>query len=131
MKRYLFIFVIFIQAGCNKQASPPTESPLSEPVKFELYTDKDLSNYKDSIFFTIVIRNANNQKIWDSALKGMPLSDIPKSHQSLKIQKIVYISPNASIRAGFEYYIQHVGFSWYFKNIDSSQNEKKVVFNFQ
>lgn len=130
MKIFLISIVallIVIGESCKKTyPSTDGEGPGNQrKIRFQLYTDKDLSNETSVIKFSIFIRNAHTT-LFDSSLASMQIKDIPDAAHKLVIEKTLPGNDNSDLAAGFNYTIQNVGNSWY---IDTSKagNALKVI----
>jgi hypothetical protein len=99
-------------------------------IRFQLYTDKDLSNETAVIKFSIFIRNAHTT-LFDSSLAPMQIKDIPDAAHKIVIEKEVPGIDNSDLAAGFNYEIQNVGNSWYIDTSRAGNNLKVIDYSFR
>jgi hypothetical protein len=130
MKIFLICIVallIVIGESCKKTyPSTDGENPANQrKIRFQLYTDKDLSNETAVIEFSLFIRDKRTT-LFDSSLASMQIKDIPDAAHKLVFEKTLSGNDNSDLAAGFNYKIQNVGMSWY---IDTSKagNVFKVI----
>jgi hypothetical protein len=130
MKIFLISIVallIVIGESCKKTyPSTDVENPGNQrKIRFQLYTDKDLSNETAVIEFSLFIRDKRTT-LFDSSLASMQIKDIPDAVHKLVFEKTLSGNDNSDLAAGFNYKIENVGMSWY---IDTSKagNVFKVI----
>jgi hypothetical protein len=134
-KKYLSILLIsilFFVISCKKNSlePPPGSAGVLRKVKFSLYTTKDFSNNNDTITFSLSIKKANNQVLWDSVFMPIKIKEIPGANNKLVVEKIVPNNDNSLLIVGFYYAIKDVGISWYLDSSSAGSTFKKVDFNF-
>jgi len=123
----LFAILILGLGSCKKNnpAAEGIDPKIERTIRFQLYTNQDLSGETSVIKFSIFIRNAHTT-IFDSSLAVMQIKDIPDAAHKLVIEKTVSGNGNADLSAGFHYEIENVGHSGY---IDTSRagNILKII----
>ena len=119
--------LIVIGESCRKTyPSTGGEKPVYErKIRFQLYSDEDLSDETSVIEFSIFIRNTRTV-LFDSTLAAIQIKDIPDAAHKLVFEKTLLVNDDVDLAAGFNYKIQNVGISWY---IDTSRagNPFKVI----
>ena len=143
MKQLIYLYLLLIpliHSSCNKNnvesknaltAGKHEANAVSRKIEFSLYTNKDFKNDKQLIQFSLFIRNANNQLLWDSMLPLMSIQTIPSFINKLFIEKQIPVNDSSLLRAGFIYAIENVGISWHLDTCNKSTAIKKIDFNFQ
>ncbi len=128
--KILFISIVIMSSlilGSCKKTYPSNDGDpgLERTIRFQLYTDQDLSDETSAIKFSIFIRNAHTT-LFDSSFAPMQISDIPDALNKIVIEKTVSGNGNVDLSAGFHYEIENVGHSGY---IDTSKagNALKVI----
>jgi hypothetical protein len=123
---------VLFTASCKKNTivNPSQNQTGSRKIQFTLYTDKDFSGDNDNIVFKLSMQNASNQPLWDSILPPMKVREIPDFAHKLVIQRTVPGNYNLTLKAGFNYSIENVGYSWYYGVSNAGENYKEIVFNF-
>ena len=137
--RFLFIFsilsfsVILPGVACKKQTTAPKDncSAIPRKIQFSIYTEKNFSDYNQSITFTLSIRKSTNQVLWDSVLSPMKIKNIPSLANKLVIEKIIPVNKHSLLKVGFIYSIENVGISWFWDKSNAGDTLKKVEFNFR
>lgn len=119
----------FVIASCTKPPLPTTTT--QRKVRFELYTDKDFSSDRDSIFFSVFIQTSGNKLLFDSLLAPMAVKDIPAFSNKIGIDKSLSGYNDSTLKMGFRYSIQDVGNSWFIDSSSAGQSFKLVSFNFR
>lgn len=128
----LVVSVILIGTACKKHDNDIADCVSSpKKIQFILYTDKDFSQQTGNISFVLSVRTSRNQVIWDTLLPPMQLNDIPTYRNRLVIEKIITSYDPPVVRAGYLYYIEDVGLSWYWDKVNPCETFKTVQFNFQ
>lgn len=125
--------IMFLEA-CTKEPASGTPVPAGKArtIQFSLFTSEDLSAYKDSITFTLYIRNIHERKnIWDSVFKTRTIHEIPSFANRILVEKIIPESDTSLLIAGFNYYISNVGVSWFADTCSKSTAFKKIELNFR
>ncbi|MFT3937004.1 MAG: hypothetical protein QM726_25485 [Chitinophagaceae bacterium] len=123
--------IVIATASCKKSNNDnPHPLPAERTVKFVLYTTKDFSNQSTGIRFTLKI-TANNTTVWDSVMAPMQLKNIPGPNNKIIIEKKVPAGNSERLVAGFNYYLENVGSSWYMDIIEPTEAAKTIDYNFQ
>jgi hypothetical protein len=120
------VFILVFLLSCRKSSQTP---PDTRKVKFQLYTTDDFSSSSEKINFTVVI-NANNTRLWDSALAPMRIKDIPGPGNKLVIEKAVPGNYSGDLVVGFLYAIENVGNSWHLDSSKAGSTLKIIDYNF-
>lgn len=131
---YIFVGCILIfSASCKKQTEGRGNNcpAVLRKIQFSLYTDRDFSDNNSNIIFTLSIRTADHQVLWDSVLPPMRIRDIPHGNNKFFFEKQVPGNESSLLRAGFIYAIEHVGISWFWDQSKACDTLKKVDFNFR
>ncbi|GAB2977937.1 hypothetical protein GCM10027049_11580 [Mucilaginibacter puniceus] len=126
----LLAFILpLIISSCQKQGIQTVHYG-NRTIKFILYTNKDFSNDKDTIKFSLTIRNQEQTFAFDSALTAMRVKDIPNPTNKWTFTKTI---PNDGtiLIAGFNYYIKNVGYSWFLDTVGVNQQVKTIEYPFQ
>lgn len=133
-----FLVMVVSVIACQKQAgsyttdnNTGTQAKPSRQVDFVLYTDQDFSTDNHTIIFNPYIKDSTNRTIWDSTLPAMKVKDIPKMANQILISKTITGYSNASLRVGFNYSLENVGYSWYLDSSKAGEVMKTVTFNFR
>ena len=119
--------------SCKKE---PVKNTLPTPVEsrniqFGLYTDQDFSTNNTNITFTLSIKNASGQTLWDSVFAPMAIRNIPAPAHKITVDKAVPKDDGSLLKIGFYYTIDGVGSSWYLDSCRPDQKNKAVIFNFR
>jgi hypothetical protein len=120
--------VLFAESCKKNSTSNPT---VPRKIKFILYTSKDFSSDNDNIIFRLSIQKLSNQTLWDSVLPPMKIKDIPDLAHKLVVEQTVPNNYDSSVKAGFYYTIENVGYSWHFDISNAGEKYKEILFNFQ
>ena len=108
------ITAMLIAPSCTKpKYDMPVNTLTDRKIRFQLYTDQDLSNNNGNIYFTLFIEKPINIGLWDSMLPPMKLKDIPGNTHKLVIEKAVPGNLHGLLRVGIRYTIADVGNSDY------------------
>ncbi len=133
-----FLVMVVSVIACQKQAdsyttdnNTVTQVKPSRQVDFVLYTDQDFSTDNHTIVFNPYIKDSTNQIIWDSTFPAMKVKDIPKMANQILISKTITGYSNASLKVGFNYSLENVGYSWYIDFSKPGEAMKTVTFNFK
>ena len=132
----LFIFgvvSILIETSCNKNSTNPNEdrATTQRKIQFILYTTADFSDDESNISFSVSIQNSQNQVLWDSSMAPMKIKDIPDLAHKLLIEKTFVGDGNETLKVGFNYSIENVGYSWFYDTCSVGETFKQVNFDFQ
>lgn len=129
----LAISILILFVSCKKQTELRVNNcpDIPRKIQFSLYTDTDFSQYNGNITFTVSIRNANHQTLWDSVMPQMRVKDIPGKNNKIFIEKKVPGNDSSLLQVGFIYSIQDVGISWFWDQSKPCETLKKVNFNFK
>ena len=123
---------MLIAHGCTKpKYDTPVNALTDRKIRFQLYTDQDLSNYNGNIYFTLFIEKPINIGLWDSMLPPKKLKDIPDNTNKLVIEKTVPGKQHGLLRVGIRYTIEGVGNSDYLDSCNEGDKLKVVDFNFK
>lgn len=126
------ICTILVLASCNKPATvTPVDYTTARNIRYVLYTDQDFSSDNHNITFKLYIRKPNGQTLWDTVLTAIKVKDIPNSTHKLIVDHAVPGKDNSTLKVGFDYTIENVGYSWFFDAINEGETFKEVVFNFK
>ena len=133
-----FLVMVVSVIACQKQAgsyntdnNTGTQTKPSRQVDFVLYTDQDFSADNHTIIFNPYIKDSTNHIIWDSTLPAMKVKDIPNLAHQVLISKTIAGYSNASLKLGFNYTLENVGYSWYLDSSKAGEAMKTVTFNFK
>jgi hypothetical protein len=129
IKPILISAIILIQLSCSK-AGPAHNPGLARIIRFELYTQKDLSDNNGNVTFSLFIKNRDHI-LFDSALTVMKIKDIPDSTQKIVFEKRVPKDNGSELAAGFRYVIEGVGYSSHIDTCKTGQLFKVIKFLFQ
>jgi len=125
------VLVLMIFApSCRKEKGGGIQK-VARTVRFQLYTDQDMSEDNHTITFQAFIQSSNNTDLWDSMLPPMKISEIPGVANKLGMEKTVLANAAAVLKVGFRYSIQDVGLSWFIDTSSAGQLFKLVDFNFR
>lgn len=129
----LFISIIAILTSCKKTINDPVENipDVTRKIRFQLYTDKDVSTDNDSIRFVLTIQKLPNLLLWDSVVGPMLVQDIPSFSEKLVVDRAVPDNDPSLLKVGFIYSIENTGISSHFEYSEAGQSFKVVDFNFQ
>ena len=125
------LLIVTVESCKKTYPSTDGENPGNgRKIRFQLYTDKDLSNETSVIKFSIFIRNARTT-LFDSSFAPMQIKDIPDAAHKLVIEKTVLGTDNSDLAAGFHYEIQNVGHSGYIDTSRAGNALKVIDYSFQ
>ncbi|MBW4891574.1 hypothetical protein KXQ82_17745 [Mucilaginibacter sp. HMF5004] len=143
-------FAIMIASSCKKQGTVTPNNGTTQPVidnigivvnnqnttaprkvKYVLYTDQNFSTDSKLITFRLFMQRPNNTTVWDSILPPMKVKDIPKSLHKIVVERLVPGNDPSTLKVGFEYTIQDVGYSWFFDVINAGETFKEVNYSFK
>src|ERR1700733_6679049 len=110
--QFIIFFIAFVLLVSCKKDQPDVNRNSTRKVRYELFTNEDLSDDQKNILFSIFIRNGI-KTIFDSPLATMKIRDIPDSDHKIIIEKIVVDNSGSMLVIGFNYTIENVGMSWY------------------
>lgn len=134
MKIYFILFVaaaMLLVTACKKDYNSGYEhKPQLRKVRFELFTNENFSGDKHNITFSLHMHN-HERKILDSALATMKVEEIPDSLHKIVIEKFVPGNDQDTLVVGFEYYIEHVGYSWYLEEFPAKDTFKLLRYSFR
>lgn len=134
MKKHLGLTMIAVASiaatACKKDHTPP---PVHSIIQYQLYTEKDFSANTDSITFRLQIKTSgNNQVIFDSALTGMQIKEIPdKAHMLVFHKEVPANFQKNDLSVGFQCSIKDIGYSWFYDTCKAGQALKIVDFSFK
>ena len=120
----LFAIAVF-QLACTKERQP------REPrtVHFVLYTEKDFSGQEGNITFTVYAKNGRDT-VFDSTWRVMKVRDIPTKANKIVFEK-TFEDNGSDLEAGFKYYLENVGYSWYYDTCRSGEKFKVIEYSFR
>jgi hypothetical protein len=129
-KKSLLLCLLGLSAalfGCSYGNLPTTIPP--RKVKFEIYTDQDLSKETNHVIFHPSI-SAGGVLLWDSVFVSIPIADIPSYDHAITFEKVI-LNNKSDLKVGFEYSIENVGYSWFYEQMPSGELSRTVSFNFK
>jgi hypothetical protein len=117
--------------SCKKNDPSTDEDPgIQRTIRFQLYTNQDLSDDNSGIKFSIFIRNTH-KTLFDSTFAPIQIKNIPDAAHKIIIEKTVTVSGNVDLSAGFHYEIENVGHSGYIDTIKAGNAFKVIDYAFQ
>ncbi len=124
--------LIMTAESCRKTyPSTDGEKPVYErKIRFQLYSNEDLSGESSVIEFSIFIRNTRTV-LFDSSLAPIQIKDIPDAAHKLIFEKTLSVNDDVDLAAGFNYKIQNVGISWYIDTSKAGNPFKVIDYSFQ
>jgi len=126
------VFLFVVPESCKK-TYPSTDGgdpAIERTVRFQLYTDKDLSGETATIKVSIFIRNSH-KTLFDSSFAPMQIKDLPGAANKIVIEKTVSGNGDVDLAAGFNYEIENVGHSWYIDTSKAGNAFKVINYAFQ
>ena len=134
MKNYFiagFAFILLMTTACKKDHDVNQQhKPSLRKVRFELYTKEDFSGNTRNITFSLQMHN-HTDKIYDSTLSPMRVEEIPDSVHKLVFEKFVPGNDTATLSVGFYYYLENIGYSWYFEDFPAKDTFKILQYSFR
>jgi hypothetical protein len=134
--KILFISVavlLIVGTESCKKTYPATDGGdpgIERTIRFQLYSEKDLSNETGVIKFSIFIRNSH-KTLFDSSFASMQIKDLPDAAHKIVIEKTVSGNGNVDLAGGFSYEIENVGNSWYIDTSKAGNAFKVIDYAFQ
>ncbi|MES2375991.1 MAG: hypothetical protein V4553_05415 [Bacteroidota bacterium] len=125
------IFAFLLITSCTKKVEviPTPTPPSARTIKFNLYTEQDFSTDNHNITFSVFIRNGT-KTLLDSPITTMKVKDIPKLANKLMFEKKI-VNDDSELTAGFTYYIENVGYSWYLDTLSAGGKTKLINYSFR
>jgi hypothetical protein len=127
---FIIFFISFVLVVSCKKDQPDVNRNSPRKVRYELYTNEDLSSDQKNIFFSIFVRNGV-KTIFDSPLAVMKIKDIPDSNHKIIIEKMVLDNSASTLVIGFNYTIENVGMSWYLDTFPAVDSFKLLSYPFR
>jgi hypothetical protein len=131
-KIFWLFLIVAAQTSCSTKKDNVQVNPfVPRQIKLTLFTTTDFSGDTNTVVFEAFIQNTGNKILWDSVFLPMRIKDIPDANNKIIIQKQVSGDDGSVLKAGFNYSLTGVGYSWYFDTVGRNTNNKIVEFNFR
>jgi len=126
----LLTFLVTLPAY-KKESKTLCYSNNQRKIRFTLYTEKDLSDDRENILFSVFIKEASNKTLWDSGFTVMKVNDIPAKTNKIVVEKAVPNDNPCLLEAGFSYTVENATSLWHIDTSSVEQELKIVEFNFE